>query len=291
MFETYLVGTLIHYWWIELILGIALFLAGHYGSIGLSKRKTLKLLSFVILISPALLFSSQMFSNVISGRISWDYYRYLSARFAADIRNRTVSDVEGVVQIGKISEEAPGKNTSRFEVREPYGHMEKINDQAWQGMLQLDTQKRPLYKFFEVTDGPGGETSRYQLYPKESKALPGEIPIAYFYANGYAPVKSIVKGPTARYGFQWTETTTLVMRIFFIAGGDIQIMDRQTDEVLAFRRGFGVVRNIQGLASGTPWITLPIPTGPSPASTPQLPRLFSTYLAQTLVPIDKKQGK
>ena len=157
---------------------------------------------------------------------------------------RTVEDVEGIVWMKWRSANSA---SDQFNLNDPYGHncsgdscisallvderMTEIEPGRWQ------PKHTRLYEYVDSTE-PG--SSGYSRYSKT--AFDAELK------------KSATAARSARYGVTWEDISTPEDRQLWIAGGKMQLLDLQTNQILAERIGYLVDKG-QGNTSGfrSPW--------------------------------------
>ena len=87
------------------------------------------------------------------------------------------------------------------------------------------------------------------------------------------------KVPTlkSRYGYTWRGITRQHDRELGIAGGELIVLDRETNEVLAVRRGFARTGGVSNNLTGVWWLTAPSCPKRGLKTTPK-------FIQQVLVP-------
>lgn len=184
---------------------------------------------------------------------------------AGETITRTVENVEGVVWMKWRSE---FRDDQQFAVDDYYGRdcgaeecIKTLLRVTSGHALNPDLAKAYTtgYDFVETTDPRDGKRYRYvagiatvkqrtpdeiEQYKKNSKGVdPG--PNVYGHALNREPIDAY----SAKYGIAWNDISTREDRERWIAGGSLKLVDLQSGEVVAERRGY-LVDTGQGSATG-----------------------------------------
>lgn len=169
------------------------------------------------------------------------YFDHLCKTEAGEFVYKTVENVEGLYMM------RPGKPNGYawnhlYALEAPYGEGFGTMDHPEEYFVQPALGK---YEFLEmpVTTNTGAEAPyKYRRFYRDEKAHPGK---QYQTAiNGqlkmvpYIVAEVEISTPTSRYGFTWRGIARSHDRELGIGGGEIIVLDLQTNEVLAVRRGF-----------------------------------------------------
>jgi hypothetical protein len=186
------------------------------------------------------------------GMSSREYFAALCAKEAGEFIYRTVNNVEGIYQIRPRLPVALFEFTDRYVLQDPYGYT------TWEGGPRLPTifinPPWAGYKFLERSSQAEGD--------RQAAALP------FVRYSGYVQDKSpmqreFVPSLSAKHGYTWREIRRPMDRELGVMGGELIVVDLQTNELLGIRRGFartGFYRNVLG---GVNWeATENCPTNP-----------------------------
>ena len=171
---------------------------------------------------------------------------------------RTVENVEGVVWMRLRDKNL--NESKQFWLDDPYGQDCTATDCIEQLLritkgLELDPKKEQLrhfgYQFVESPDAQTRQLNRYTLglYRK------GDRDPRY----GKNDIRTellpeSIERASARYGVKWDDISTQEDRNLWIAGGSLQVIDLQTDEVIAERIGYMMDRGLGNRFNGrSPW--------------------------------------
>jgi len=163
-----------------------------------------------------------------------DYFQALCEREAGEFIYRTVEDVEGIYQIRpRHYAQDPIDLHSQYALEDPYGY------ESWEAEVPHYFFKGKFgYSFFEAPDHTG-RFIRYSGYDgRHHETIQQET----------------VQQLKARYGFFWRGIERPHMRDMIIAGGELVIVDLQTNEILALKRGFAFSGNIRNAPQGISWL-------------------------------------
>jgi hypothetical protein len=173
------------------------------------------------------------------------YFEFLCKHEAGEWIFKAVGDVEGIFQMRPRAIAKSADFEDPFAMEDPYGYTH------WEASAPASLfLRRRNYSYFETRLPPNRAFDRV-LRPKQLQKL-GDGPF-WRYSN-YAGIRDETT-PTyaeghpqrrARYGFTWRGIKRPHDRELAIAGGELIIVDLETNEVLAVRRGFtrtGYVRN------------------------------------------------
>ena len=184
------------------------------------------------------------------------YFEALCKAEAGEFIYKTVDNVKGVYQIRPRIGASHYTLRDRYVMEDPYGFTAGEANSA--PTIFLGPKK---YRFFEVPveherirdaglDGKHYDASVF-LRP-----TPGDKVARYF---GYddRSTKSLKKEYDSklksRYGYTWREIKRPKDREHAIVGGELIVLDLQTNEVLGIRRGFIISGNVPNVKSGIQW--------------------------------------
>jgi len=179
------------------------------------------------------------------------YFDYLCKTEAGEFIYKTVENVEGFYLM------RPSKRATDYEMEHLYGleapyvevHGEYYSPEEY--FVQPHMGK---YQFLEVPLAKSQDTSSYRRYYRDDHAHPGK---QYQTAiNGkavfvpYVVAEAQTDTLKSKYGVTWRGITRPHDRDLGIAGSELIVLNLETNEILAVRRGYkrtGGVRNLTGV--------------------------------------------
>ena len=172
-----------------------------------------------------------------AGMSSEEYFKDLCQREAGGFILRTVDGVDGVMRM------RPRPLATHYMKQHLYAHEDPYGYRDWEARTPATRLVGPgSYQFHEVAIAGEGEgrVIRYSGYDgRNSRTLNSEQ----------------AASPRSRYGFTWRGVTRPNDRELGIAGGELIVLDIQTGEVLAVKRGFVRTGDVQGVPPGIWWPT------------------------------------
>jgi len=183
------------------------------------------------------------------------YFDHLCKTEAGEFIYKTVENVEGIYQM-RPRESA--KNDYLLEhlyaMEDPYGLAVGVRDTPEDYFVQPGIGK---YQFLEIALSGGSKTSDGAKYRRYFRGSEQDSSKEFVFMEGshservpYVVQQGNSSELRSRYGYTWRGIKRPHDREQGIAGGEIIILDLQTNEVLAVRRGFvrtGFVRNMTGV--------------------------------------------
>lgn len=183
------------------------------------------------------------------------YFDHLCKTEAGEFIYKTVENVEGLYMM------RPRKRVTDYEIEhlyaleDPYGQVLGVSYGRGEYYVQPAIGK---YRFLEEPlrqNLPADSKAKYRRYYRDQKAHPGkDFQTAIdgrFVRVPYVVAEQEVEILQSRYGYSWRGITRPHDRELGIAGGELIVLDLQTNEVVAIRRGFirsGSVRNLTGIS-------------------------------------------
>jgi hypothetical protein len=169
---------------------------------------------------------------------------------------RTIDGVEGIYLLKLRPEMNLG---NQFAMDDPYGN-DLVGDGYIKGFLhgrmmvasKKDSPSAKFYSYVEAIDSKDGRRYRFKGYWEE----PWQRDKSYSKGHMiFSMSKTLAKGDTPRYGVTYDDISTREDRENWIAGSSLKVIDLQTNEVIAERRGYMMDRG-QGANSGgrAPWL-------------------------------------
>ena len=188
------------------------------------------------------------------------YFDHLCKTEAGEFIYKTVESVEGLYQM-RPRESA--KNDYLLEhlyaMEDPYGLAVGVRDSPQDYFVQPAIGK---YQYLEISIPQATKTEKsekYRRYYRNEKAYPeSQFPTAIngqFVQVPYVVAMADVPTLQSRYGYTWRGITRPHDRELGIAGGELIILDLQTNEVLAVRRSFVRSGSVRNNLTGVWWLT------------------------------------
>ena len=187
-----------------------------------------------------------------------EYFDHLCKTEAGEFIYKTVEDVEGIYQMRPRQMATDYEMMHLYALEDPYNAYENMSEETYVNPRYMDAvktkdiKKRAYrlykpdqnYKFLEKpiptplqnpTDG-----AKYLRYSKPNTEKLVFENDQYIYPGDQQPpmLEERVKEPNSRYGFTWRGITRPHDRELGIVGGEVIVLDLQTNEVLAVRRGY-----------------------------------------------------
>jgi len=187
------------------------------------------------------------------------YFEHLCKTEAGEFIYKTVENVEGLYMMRPRKQATDNELQHLYVLEDPYGH---TTDESY---LVQDTYVQPAtgrYQFLEMPlSKPSSSDKRHRRYYRDENAHPGRKYQTAINGQG-AFVPYIVAETTASdmkslYGYTWRGINRPHDRELGIAGGEIIVLDLQTNEVLAVRRGFMRTGFVRNNLTGVSWLTGP----------------------------------
>lgn len=188
------------------------------------------------------------------------YFDHLCKTEAGEFIYRTVENVDGLYMM-RLRESA--KNDYLIEhlyaMEDPYGLVVGVRDSPQDNFVQPVIGK---YQYVEIpllktSKAEGG--IRYRRYYRDENAYPGsQFPTAIngqFVRVPYVVAMTDISGIQSRYGYTWRGISRPHDRELGIAGGELIILDLQTNEVLGVRRSFVRSGSVRNNLTGVWWLT------------------------------------
>lgn len=179
------------------------------------------------------------------GMTQQEYFEHLCKTEAGEFIFKTVDNVEGIYQIRPRRIYSQGEWQHLYALEDPYGY--------WVGeweSLGFQIVNPDLYSYFEIhpsanrayhvgfRQGPDPLHESMFLKPSDGGAI-----ARYFGYDGRRHGTMRIEYDTkarARYGFTWRGVKRPMDREMGIAGGELIVLDLQTNEVMGVRRGYNV---------------------------------------------------
>lgn len=226
--------------------------------------------------------------GLLPGKSAWEGYQarkrldaavaqfQLRCTSAGEKIVRTVDNVEGVVLMKWRDKRDINDDYDQYKLSDPYGRDCSAEEYIAQ-LLRLENTagrferevalRKGRYRFIEAIDDADGKRYRFTGTMKLMPAWTPEAIERFRRNRGTDPPESaywfqLERTPleryTARYGITWDDISTRQDRDHWIAGGSINVIDLQTNEVIAERVGYMMDRGLGDSAIGrSPWMAAP----------------------------------
>lgn len=179
------------------------------------------------------------------------YFDHLCKAEAGEFIYKTVENVDGFYLMRPRKRATDYEMEHLYGLEAPYVEVHGEYDSPEEYFVQPHMGK---YKFLEVPLAKSQEPSRYRRYYRDDNAHPGK---QYQTAiNGkavfvpYVVAEAQTDTIKSKYGVTWRGITRPHDRELGIAGSELVVLNLETNEILAVRRGFkrtGGVRNLTGV--------------------------------------------
>lgn len=176
------------------------------------------------------------------GMNSKQYFEALCKAEAGEFIYKTVENVEGVYQVRPGLHESTDAFEDRYVIEDPYNYTSWEADRDSVNSLFVSDYgffERPLTSY-EAEKNPNSKVMRYtQSYDANQKR--------------YINKPHLGDTIKSRYGFTWRGISCPHDREMAIAGGELIVVDLQTNEILGVRRGFTRTGNVTNSPTGIFW--------------------------------------
>lgn len=197
-------------------------------------------------------------SGYKSGMTSEQYFDHLCKTEAGEFIYKAVENVEGLYMMRPRKEATDDELSHLYALEDPYGVVVGVKKSPQDSFVQPAMGE---YQYLEIplaasepVDGP-----KYRRYYRDENAHPGsQFPTAVngrFVQVPYIVVTKDVSVRQSRYGYTWRGISRPHDQEHGIRGGELIILDLQTNEVLALRRGFIRSGDVQNHRTGFWWLT------------------------------------
>ena len=197
-------------------------------------------------------------SGYTPGMTTKEYFEHLCKNEAGEFIFKTVEDVEGIYQMRPRVMATDYEVMHLYALEDPYNAYQTLSEESYvnpryaDAVKTKDVKKRAYrlykpdqnYKFLEKPiptslQNPV-DSAKYLRYTKPNTDKLVFENDQYMYPGDQQPplFEERVKEPKSRYGFTWRGITRPHDRELGVVGGELIILDVQTNEVLAVRRGY-----------------------------------------------------
>lgn len=192
------------------------------------------------------------------GMTPQEYFDHLCKTEAGEFIYRTVENIEGIYMLRPRKEASDYELQHLYALEDPYG---QTTDETYK---PEDSYVQPALGKYQFLEMPFPETAKesnsakYRRYYRDPNAHPGrDYPTAVdgrFVRVPYIVTEKPVDGLQSRYGYTWRGIKRPHDRELGIAGGELIVLDVQTYEVLAMRRGFIRSGDVRNNLTGVWWL-------------------------------------
>ena len=164
------------------------------------------------------------------GMTSQEYFDHLCKTEAGEFIYKTVENVEGLYMMRLRRAATDDELSHLYAMEDPYGYVTGGSVETERELLV----RRGAYAFLEELAPSENNEATYRRYTSK------------YTNNEKTLVEEEMTMPESRFGYIWRGITRPHDREHGIAGGELLVINAQTNEVLAVRRGFirsGDVRN------------------------------------------------
>lgn len=192
------------------------------------------------------------------GMTTKEYFDHLCKNEAGEFIFKTVENVEGIMQMRPRTEASDYEMMHLYTLEDPYNVYEVMSEESYvnpyyaDAVKTRDVRKRAHrlykpdqnYKFLEkpvpVTEQNHATGAKYLRYTKPNTDKLEFENGQYMYPRDQQPslLEERVIEPKSRYGYTWRGVTRPHDRELGVVGGEVIVLDLQTNEVLAVRRGY-----------------------------------------------------
>lgn len=194
------------------------------------------------------------------GMTAEQYFEHLCKTESGEFIYKTVENVEGLYMMrARESAKSDFLLEHLYAMEDPYGLSVGVRDTPQDYFVQPAIGK---YQYLEIPlpqASKTGDSPKYRRYYRDEQSHPGsQFPTAIngqFVQVPYIVATADVSTLQSRYGYTWRGITRPHDRELGIAGGELIILDLQSNEVLAVRRSFVRSGTVRNNVTGVWWLT------------------------------------
>jgi hypothetical protein len=209
-----------------------------------------------------------------------EYFEHLCKTEAGEFIYKSVENVEGIYQMRPREPVTDEMLMDRYFLEDPYGPVYGHEFTMGSAALKVGTIQDGFvnprytdfvkigydlykpdhnYKFLEKPIPPGLQTEDRATYLRYTRPNTDAMIFEkgqYLYPRHHGPqlIEERVKDLKSRYGFTWRGIERPHDRELGIAGGELIVLDLQTNELLGVRRGFLLAAKVLDSPSGVFWL-------------------------------------
>ena len=187
------------------------------------------------------------------GMTTKEYFEHLCKTEAGEFIFKTVEDVEGIYQMRPRAMATDYELMHLYALEDPYNAYETLSENTFVNPRYVTAVKKRGYSLYKPDQNykflekpipfhlrDTSDNKKYFRYTRPNTEKLVFENGQYLYPRDQQPpmIEELVKELKSRYGFTWRGITRPHDRELGIAGGELIIVDLQTDEVLAVRRGY-----------------------------------------------------
>lgn len=172
-----------------------------------------------------------------------EYFQHLCKNYAGEFIYKTADNVDGIRQLRLREPASSYKFEHLYAMEDPYGHMQEEAEEPGYQFVGVNHK----YKFFERPLPPVRRSSRLREFRDASLFAdpPANAKIERYF--GHDGTRKSLKlefdtQPKSRYAFTWRGIHRPADRELGIAGGELIVLDTESNEVMGVRRGFAFFR-------------------------------------------------
>jgi hypothetical protein len=166
------------------------------------------------------------------------YFDHLCKTEAGEFIYKTVENVEGLYMMRPRKRATDDELSHLYALEDPYGY---VTEGSGEDARELFV-RRGWYAFLEERFPGSISSPAYKRY------------IATYADNRKTLIEESTTMPKSRYGYVWRGITRPHDRELGIAGGELIVLDAQSNEVLAVRRGFIRSGDVRNKLTGVWWL-------------------------------------
>ncbi len=193
------------------------------------------------------------------GMTPQEYFDHLCRTEAGEFIYKTVENVQGLYMMRPRKEATDYELEHLYALEDPYGQVLGVWNHPEEYFVQPSIGKYDFLELSTVSSTIPAASRKYHRFYRDPNAHPGKdyqtaidgrfVRVPYIVASG--STDSLI----SRYGFTWRGLTRPHERQLGIAGGELIILDMNTNEVLAVRRGFIRSGSVRNNLTGVWWLT------------------------------------
>ncbi len=189
------------------------------------------------------------------GMTTEQYFDHLCKTEAGEFIYKTVENVEGLYMMRPRKEATDYELEHLYALEDPYGQVLSESGLPQDEFIQPAMGKYEFLEMPRIMHPPqAGTADKYKRYYRDANAHPKRRFQTAINGQGvfvpYIVAETNVETIKSRYGYTWRGISRPHDREFGITGGELIVLDLQTQEVLAVRRGFirsGWMKNLTGI--------------------------------------------
>lgn len=194
-------------------------------------------------------------SGYKAGMTPEQYFAHLCKTEAGEFIYKTVENVEGLYLMRPREQVNDDKLQHLYALEDPFGEVDLAASRPEDYFVQPPYGR---YQFLELPVNTGSDKPTYMLYlrgdPRNSKKQFDFMKDNHSERVPYIVESKQVSKLRSRYGFSWRGIKRPNDRELGIVGGELIVLDLQTNEVLAVRRGYVRSGDVKNNLTGVWWL-------------------------------------